>query len=114
MTRTPRWVVSGVLVVALVATAFTGCTSADRGSTPPALVGRWKGGAHSNGEWFYEFSADGGYRSWPVRSPKAVNTGTVVVSGDTVTFSNGGAPVTATWRLVGDVLLLDGQSYART
>jgi hypothetical protein len=48
-----------------------------------------------------------------------VNAGTVVIAGGdslspaggTITFSNGGAPVTATWSLSNGLLLLDGQTY---
>jgi hypothetical protein len=118
MTRTPRALVGWALVVALIA-VFVGCASTARGAVPAALVGRWKGGSHSNGQWFYEFSADAGYRTWPERSPAAVNAGTVVIAGGdslspgggSITFSNGGAPVTSTWSLSNGVLLLDGQTY---
>jgi len=116
MTRIPRVLVGWALVAALVA-VFVGCASASRGAVPAALVGRWKGGSHSNGQWFYEFSADGRYRTWPERNPDTVNTGTVVVAGGdspgggAITFSNGGAPVTSTWSLSNGSLLLDGQTY---
>jgi len=68
MTRIPRVLVGWALVAALVA-VFVGCASASRGAVAAALVGRWKGGSHSNGQWFYEFSADGRYRTWPERNP---------------------------------------------
>jgi len=109
----PRFLVSAVLVVALVGATFAGCASTGRTAVPAALVGRWKGGSHSNGPWFYEFSADGGYRTWPEGSPDTTNEGTVFVAGTAITFSNGGAPITATWSLANGLLLLDQQSYMR-
>ncbi|MDT7579921.1 MAG: hypothetical protein QOK35_1185 [Pseudonocardiales bacterium] len=117
--RLVRLVVGVVLVCALVGAAFAACASTDRGAVPAALVGRWKGGAHINGPWVYEFSADGGYRTWPEGSPSTMNTGTVVVAGGDspspgsgdITFSNGGAPITATWSLSNGLLVLDGQTY---
>jgi hypothetical protein len=77
------------------------------------LIGRWRGGSHRNGPWFYELAADGEYRTWPERGPAPVNTGTVFVAGSSITFSNGGAPVTATWSMDDGVLVLDGQRYLR-
>jgi hypothetical protein len=109
----PRLVVCAVVALALVGATFAGCTSTRRAAVPAALVGVWKGGSHGNGPWFYEFSADGGYRTWPERDPATVNRGTVDVDGADITFSNGGAPVTSTWSLSNGVLLLDGQTYAR-
>jgi hypothetical protein len=108
-----RLLVGVGLVLAIVGATFAGCASTDRGAVPAALVGRWKGGAHGNGPWFYEFSADGAYRTWPERDPGTINTGTVMVAGSAITFSNGGAPITATWSVSDGLLLLDGQSYAR-
>ena len=114
MRGVPRSVVSVVLVVVLVVGALAGCASAGRTAVPAALVGRWKGGTHSNGPWFYDLSADGEYRTWPERDPETINTGTVLVAGNAITFSNGGAPVTATWSTANGQLLLDGQRYERT
>jgi hypothetical protein len=111
MTRTSR-LAAGALVVALVAVAGS-CATTGRTPVPTPLVGRWVGGAHGNGPWIYEFAPDGGYRAWPAADPAALNTGTVTVDDDTVTFSNGGAPVTVPWRLAGRTLVLDGQRYAR-
>ena len=113
MRGVPRLLVGVVLVVALVGAAFAGFASSDRGALPGVLVGRWKGGSHLNGPWVYDFSADGGYRTWPERSPGTMNTGTAVVAGSDITFSHGGAPITSTWSVSDGVLLLDGQSYAR-
>ena len=101
------------MIVVLVGVTFAGCAGAGRTALPAALVGRWKGGTHSNGPWFYDFSADGGYRTWPERSPDAINIGTAFVAGDAITFSNGGAPVTVTWSTANGQLLLDGQRYER-
>lgn len=109
--RLVRLVVGVVLVGALVGSAFAACASTGSGAVPAALVGRWKGGAHINGPWVYEFSADGTYRTWPESSPGTMNTGTVLVAGRDITFSNGGAPVTATWSLSDGLLVLDGQTY---
>lgn len=117
----PRLVVSAVLVLALAAATFAGCTGTRRASVPAALVGVWKGGSHSNGPWYYEFAADGGYRAWPESGPGVATVGTVAVDGGdslppgggAITFSNGGAPVTSTWSLSNGVLLLDGQRYVR-
>ena len=111
MTRVRRFAVGIVLVVALLTATFAG--RAQHPPVPAGLVGVWKGGSHSNGPWYYEFSADGGYRTWPVAAPGVPTTGTVVVDGSSITFSNGGAPVTATWSVSNGVLLLDGQRYAR-
>ena len=105
-----RLLVFHALVVALGVVGLVGCAGA---ALPAGLVGRWRGGMHSNGPWYYEFSADGHYRTWPARSPGAQNTGTVAADGDTLTFSNAGAPVSATWSLAGDVLVLDGGRYVR-
>lgn len=116
MARLLHGVVTRALVVVLAGTAvlaLPACLDADRGPVPPALIGVWQGGAHTNGDWCHEFSADGTYRTWPVRAPGAVNTGTVVVDRDTLLFSNGGAPVRLTWSLANGVLLLDGQIYVR-
>jgi hypothetical protein len=113
MTGIPRVLVGWTLVVALAVAAFTGCVSTDDARVPAALVGRWNGGSHSNGDWNYEFSADGGYRAWPAASPSTVNTGTVVVDDTTITFSNGGAPVTSTWSLSNGLLVLGGSDYVR-
>jgi hypothetical protein len=113
MTGIPRVLVDWTLVVALAAAAFTACASSDRGPVPPTLVGVWHGGSHSNGDWYYEFSADGRYRAWPARSPGTVNTGTVVVTATTMTFSNGGVPVTSTWSVSDGLLVLDGTVYER-
>jgi hypothetical protein len=112
MTRIPRSVFGWTLVVALVA-VLVGFASTVRAGVPAGLVGRWKGGSHSNGPWYYAFSSDGEYRAWPVRSPGTVNTGTVFVAGHAITFSNGGAPVTMTWSLSGGTLVLDGDTYVR-
>ena len=112
--RILRLVVSGVLVVALVATAAASCTRSDaRSLVPPVLAGGWQGGVHGNGPWYYEFTLDGRYRTWPVRRPESVNAGTVRVDAATITFSNGGVPVTETWSLSHDVLVLDGSRYLR-
>ena len=112
-----RALVGGALVVtvvvATVVALVTGCAGPHPTTVPPALVGRWKGGSHGNGPWYAEFSAAGDYRVWPARSPGAVNTGTVEVDDTTMTFSNGGAPVTSSWSLAGDQLLLDGAGYVR-
>ena len=113
MRRMPRLVVCAVLVLALVGTTFAGCTGIRRAAVPGALVGLWKGGSHGNGPWFYEFSADGGYRTWPERDPRTINDGSFVVDDTTITFSNGGAPVTSTWSLAAGTLVLDGQRYRR-
>ena len=113
MRRMPRLVVCVVLVLALVGATFAGCAGTMRAAVPAALVGLWKGGSHGNGPWFYEFSPDGNYRTWPERDPRTINAGTVVVDDTTITFSNGGAPVTSTWQLAGGRLVLDGQSYLR-
>ena len=102
-----------VAVVAVITVALAACGGPGRGPVPGALVGLWRGGAHSNGAWCYEFSADGAYRAWPEGAPDAVNEGTVVVDDATITFSNGGVPVTSTWSLANGVLLLDGQRYGR-
>ena len=101
------------VAVATVAALVTGCAGTHRTTVPPALVGRWKGGSHGNGPWYYEFSDGGDYRVWPERDPGAVNTGTVEVDDTTMTFSNGGAPVTSSWSLADDRLLLDGAGYVR-
>ena len=114
MTRHRRFVVGVVLVLALVSATFAGRVSTHRPSpVPPALVGVWKGGSHSNGAWYYEFSVDGGYRARPAEGPGPETTGTVEVEGTSITFSNGGAPVTSTWSVSNGLLLLDGQTYAR-
>jgi hypothetical protein len=113
MTWIPRLLLSGVLVVAIGTAAFTGCASTDRSTVPPALIGRWLGGSHGNGQWYYEFAHDGGYRAWPAGSPDTVNVGSVVVDDDSITFSNGGAPITATWSLSNGLLLIDGDGYVR-
>jgi hypothetical protein len=110
MRGVPRFVVC-VLVAALAAVLLAGCASTSR--IPAALVGRWKGGTHTNGPWFYEFDADGGYKAWPERSPQVVNEGTVFVVGSQITFSNGWAPVTERWSVSDTQLLLDGQRYRR-
>ena len=107
--RTLWFVLAGALVAVLVAA----CASSVRAAVPAALVGLWKGGAHSNGLWYYEFSADGGYKTWPETTPGVVSTGTVAVDDTTIAFSNGGAPITARWSLSDDVLLLDEQRYVR-
>jgi hypothetical protein len=112
MTRILRIVVGWTIVVGLVA-VFVGFASMGHTGVPVGLLGRWKGGAHSNGPWYYAFSADGEYRTWPVRGPGTVNAGTVFVAGRVLTFSNGGAPITATWSLSGGTLLLDGETYVR-
>jgi hypothetical protein len=111
MRGVPRLLVGVVLVLAIVGATFAGCASTDRGAVPAALVGRWKGGSHGNGPWFYEFSPDGAYRTWPERDPGTINTGTVMVAGSAITFSNGGAPITVTWSLSDGLLVLDGQTY---
>ena len=109
-----RLAVSGVLVIVLVATAAASCTRNDRSLVPPMLVGRWKGGVHVNGPWYYEFTLDGRYRAWAAAGPAPANTGTVRVDAATITFSNAGAPVTETWSVARDVLVLDGHRYLRT
>ena len=111
--RIRRFVTAGTFVAILVAATVTACASSVRAAVPDALVGLWKGGAHSNGPWYYEFSADGGYRARPAEGPGAETTGTVEVEGTSITFSNGGAPVTSTWSVSNGLLLLDGQTYAR-
>jgi hypothetical protein len=113
VTRVRRLAVGAVLVLALVSATFAGRASTHRPPVPPALVGVWKGGSHSNGPWYYEFSADGGYRARPAEGPGAETAGTVEVEGASITFSNGGAPVTSTWSVSNGLLLLDGQTYAR-
>ena len=113
-TRMLRLAVSGVLVMVLVAAAAASCTRNDRTLVPPVLAGRWKGGEHSNGPWYVEFTLDGRYRAWPASDPAPVNTGTVRVDAATITFSNAGVPVTETWAVSGDVLVLDGTRYERT
>lgn len=116
-TAVRRALVGGALmvtvVVATVAALVTGCAGPHPTTVPAALVGRWKGGSHGNGPWYYEFSDGGDYRVWPERDPGAVNTGTVEVDDTTITFSNGGAPVTSNWSLADDRLLLDGAGYVR-
>ena len=102
-----------MLVIVLVASAAASCTRNDRTLVPPVLAGRWTGGAHSNGPWVYEFTLDGRYRAWAAAGPAPANTGTVRVDAATVTFSNAGAPVTVTWSVRGDVLVLDGARYSR-
>ena len=124
-----RFALTVLSLVVLVAVA--GCAGTSR--TPAALVGRWKGGSHTNGPWCYEFAADGTYRAWPARvsrhstcacapssvpqdpcsDPGPINEGTVVVVGAQITFSNGGAPVTMTWSTADRELVLDGQRYVR-
>ena len=106
------FLVGCAVVVALVGVGFHGSVATYR-AVPAALVGVWKGGSHSNGPWCYAFSADGGYRTWPVRSPDAANTGTIFIAGPAITFSNGGAPITATWSLADGRLVLDGEEYLR-
>ena len=109
---TRRALIDWTLVAALAAASLTGWAGA-AAPVPAALVGVWHGGSHSNGSWYYEFSADGGYRAWPEGSPGAVNTGRVAVDDDTITFSNGGAPVTDVWAVSGRRLVLDGVAYSR-
>jgi hypothetical protein len=109
----PRVLVNWTLAVALLAAAFTGWASTPQAPVPAALVGVWHGGAHSNGHWYYAFSVDGRYRAWPEGDPGTVNTGRVAVDGTTVTFSNGGVPVTATWSSAQGRLVLDGDGYVR-
>lgn len=113
MTRILRFAVGRVLVVAVVVAVVAGCAFAGREAVPVALVGLWRGGAHTNGEWCYEFSSDGAYRAWPLRGTGTVNAGTVVVDDTTILFSNGGAPVRSTWSVSDGVLFLDGQRYVR-
>ena len=113
-----RWALVGValavtVVVAAVFALVAACGSIHGKAVPPALVGRWKGGEHGNGPWYYEFSDHGDYRTWPERTPEAINTGTVEVDETTITFSNGGAPVTSSWLIADDRLLLDGAAYVR-
>ena len=120
--RLVLFLVGCAVVAALVGAALHGSAATYR-AVPAALVGTWKGGAHSNGPWCYAFSADGTYRAWPARvasssqdprsSPDAASTGTVFIAGPAITFSNGGAPITATWSLSGGRLVLDGQEYLR-
>jgi hypothetical protein len=109
MPRIFRAATLGVLVVALLAVLIS---CAGPGRTPAALVGRWKGGTHTNGPWFYEFSADGGYRTWPEQGGP-VNSGMILVAGNDLTFSNGGAPITVHWSTADGQLLLDGDRYVR-
>jgi hypothetical protein len=106
-------IVSFIMVGALVAILVAASASSVGASVPPALVGLWKGGSHSNGLWYYEFSADGDYRTWPESTPDVVNAGTVAVDDRTIAFSNGGAPITVKWSVSDDVLLLDEQRYVR-
>jgi hypothetical protein len=109
-----RVVVDWTLVGALLTAAFTGWAGTAHRPVPPALVGVWSGGSHSNGHWYYEFSADGSYRAWPELGPGVVNTGRLVVDDTTITFSNGGAPVTVTWSSSEGRLVLDGDGYVRS
>ena len=114
--RTPRIadrLIAAALVATVVTTALAGCAGAGRGVVPAGLVGVWRGGAHSNGSWCYQFSADGTYRAWPERSPGTMNAGTAVVDDTTIWFSNGGAPVRFTWTVSDGVLLLDGKRFVR-
>lgn len=104
-----RVVVDWTLVGALVTAAFTGWSGAAHRPVPPALVGTWHGG-----HWNYEFSPDGDYRAWPAGNPRAVNTGTFAVDDTTLTFSNGGAPVTEAWSASDGRLILDGVVYRHT
>jgi hypothetical protein len=108
--RALRILAAPVVAAVLVGLAYlAGAFGAD--AVPPAaLVGTWRGGAPAR---YYAFAADGGYRSWSERDPAALNTGTVTVDGDVLTFSNGGAPVEARWSVAGTVLFLDGQAYTR-
>ena len=106
-----RLVVVVLVVVTVVAAAPS--TGGGPGVVPPPRGGVWRGGAHSNGTWCYQFSGDGTYRAWPERSPGAMNAGTVVVDQTTIWFSNGGAPVRFTWSVSDDVLLLDGRRFVR-
>ena len=110
---TSRVLVDRTLVLALVTAALTGWAGAAQRPVPPELVGVWHGGAHADRHWTYELSADGGYRAWPAANPAAVSAGTVVVDGTTITFSNGGAPVSETWSAPGGRLVLDGDTYTR-
>jgi hypothetical protein len=110
---TSRVFVDRTLVLALVTAALTGWAGAAQRPVPPELVGVWQGGAHADRHWTYAVSADGGYRAWPATDPAAVNTGTVVVDGSTITFSNGGAPVSEEWSTSGGRLVLDGEAYTR-
>ncbi len=115
-TRTPRItgrLIVAVLVATVVTAALAGCAGDGRGVVPAGLVGVWRGGAHSNGSWCYQFSADGTYRAWPERSPGTMNAGTVIVDHTTIWFSNGGAPVRSTWTVSDGVLLLDGKRFVR-
>jgi hypothetical protein len=108
-----RVLVDWTLVLTLVAAALTGWAGAAQRPVPPELVGVWHGGAHADRHWDYAFSADSSYRAWHVANPAAASTGTVVVDGTTVTFSNGGAPVSETWSASGGRLVLDGDTYTR-
>jgi hypothetical protein len=110
---TSRVLVDRTLVLTLVTAALTGWAGAAQRPVPPELVGVWHGGAHAGRHWDYAFSADGGYRAWPVANPAAVSTGTVVVDGTTITFSNGGAPVSEEWSTSDGRLVLDGDAYTR-
>ena len=106
----PRVLVDWTLVVALVTAACTGWAGAAHRPVPPELVGVWQSAA---ARWTYAIDADGSYRAWPSGNPDAVNTGTVEVDDTTITFSNGGAPVTDVWTATERRLVLDGVAYRR-
>jgi hypothetical protein len=105
---TPRVLVDWTLVLALVTAAFTGWAGTAHRTVPPELVGAWH--AAAAGHWNYRLTADGHYRAW---SHGAVNTGTFTADGTTITFSNGGAPVTGSWSVGDGRLVLDGDAYVR-
>jgi hypothetical protein len=104
---TPRVLIDRTLVVTFVTAALTGWAGAADRAVPPELVGAWHSTAA--GHWNYRFTVDGHYRAW---SHGALNTGTFTADGHTITFSNGGAPVTEEWSLDGGRLVLDGAVYS--
>ena len=81
---------------------------------PAALIGRWNGGSNHTGHWYYEFYPDASYQAWPADdSSTVVLAGTFAVSGTTITFSNGGQPISSEWSVSDGLLYLDGFSYVR-
>ena len=85
-------------------------------AVPQKLVGRWNGGSNAapEGHWYYTFYSNGQYQMY--NAQKGTYSGTFIVNGSQITFSNGGSPLTVTWsitydELLGDVLFLDGYSW---
>ena len=85
-----------------------------RAAAPDELVGRWNGGSNAAGHWYLEFYSDGHYRTWPAYGENpSVLEGDYSVSGDTITLSNYGRPISATWSISAGLLFLNGYSYVR-